>query len=159
MVMALLVVMMVFVRLLVSFLLVILMFRMFRVFIMERSVDVVFRYSIFWILPPISAGVQVCKIARIRRDLKIYYRERFSPIWAPVRPVANQGITFAVSFNDISPAEAILVHEKRISPKDYPLDLVKYWSICFLPSLFTKTWKIRCWQNKFLLLPGNFLLG
>ena len=79
--MALLVVMMVFVRLLVSFLLVILMFRMFRVFLfMERSVDVVFRDSIFWILPPISAGVQVCKIDRIRRDLKIYYRERFSPI-------------------------------------------------------------------------------
>ena len=63
MVVALLVVMMVFVRLLVSFLLIILMFRMFRVFLfMERSVDVVFRDSILWILPPISAGVQVCKI-------------------------------------------------------------------------------------------------
>ena len=67
-----LVVMMVFVRLLgwilVSFFMHILM--MFTVF-MKRSVDVVFCDSILWIPPPISAGVQVCKIDVIRQDLKI----------------------------------------------------------------------------------------
>ena len=52
-------------RILVSFLILIL--RMFGVFFMERSVDVVFRDSILWNLPPISAGVEVCKID-IRRD-------------------------------------------------------------------------------------------
>ena len=147
-------------RILVSFLIHIL--RMFGVFFLERSVDVVFRDSIFWNLPPISAGVQVCKIV-IRRDR---WREKL-PIWAPVRPVANQGITFAVSCNDISPADAILVHERG-----FPKRLL-YVSVCsiavpsemshafsnFLDSLFTETWKIESLLNEFPFLQGNIQLG
>ena len=132
-------------RILVSFLILIL--RMFGVFFMERSVDVVFRDSILWNLPPISAGVEVCKID-IRRDR---WREKL-PIWAPVRPVANQGITFAVSCNDISAADAILVHEKRISKKTFVrlglFNCSSIWDVpCFKQSLFNETWKIGSLLN------------